>query len=348
MDITFRVVEKETQSTTFCNLKNEFKQLLPQISQPSEIINLPQYGKVRCGIMKTENSLVYFASDAKDYINSSSKFKNDLMHLIALINSFLKDVCQQQIDYQLQRTQRLSHNIRSMNANCITSFFSFFPQEELSRRDNKIQTKIDKIIKDQNLNIPNLLLKLHKNHLAIKTEFEVFEKLYSKNPFLSRKRHKIHRVLMNVFYPFFSDFQEKEVNVNISSSELRCYFDYDTFHVAFFHLFENAYKYSKPNSNLDILIDESKDSVIIIFNMQSLAVEESEIPLIFTEGWSSTISKGTGKSGNGLGMYIVKRLIELNNGTIDFQPTAETKETYSNNGLEICYQQNRIIINLPK
>ena len=152
MDITFRVVEKETQSTTFCNLKNEFKQLLPQISQPSEIINLPQYGKVRCGIMKTENSLVYFASDAKDYINSSSKFKNDLMHLTALINSFLKDVCQQQIDYQLQRTQRLSHNIRSMNANCITSFFSFFPQEELSRRDNKIQTKIDKIIKDQNLN----------------------------------------------------------------------------------------------------------------------------------------------------------------------------------------------------
>lgn len=346
MDITFRVVETDTQSTTFCNLKNDFKQLLPQISQGSEIIHLQPYGKIRCGKITTENNLIYFITDSKDYINSSSKFKSDLVYITNLINSFLKDIYQQQIDYQLQRTQRLSHNIRSMNANCITSFFSCFPQEELSRKDSKIQIKIDKIIKEQDLDIPSLLLKLHKNHLAIKTEFEVFEKLYTKNPFLSKKRHKVHRVLMNVFYPFFSDFQEKEVNVNIFASELRSYFDYDTFHVAFFHLFENAYKYSKPKTNLEILIENSNDSVTIIFNMQSLAIEESEIPLIFTEGWSSNLSKGTSKSGNGLGMYIVKRLIELNNGTVEFQPISNTIEKYSNNGLEIYYQQNKIIVTL--
>ncbi|MDQ9813117.1 ATP-binding protein [Acinetobacter pittii] len=268
MDIKFRVIEKVTQSTTFCNLKDDFKQLLPLISQKSEIINLQPYGKIRCGQVITNDSLIYFVSNSKDYINSSSKFKNDLSYLTSLIESFLKDICQQQVEFQKQRTQRLSHNIRSINANCLTSFFSFFPQEELSKKDNKLQNKIDKISRENHLDIPNLLLKLHKNHLAIKTEFEVFEKLYTQNPFLSKKRHKVHRVLMNVFYRFFNDFQEKRVIVNIYPSESKSTFDYDTIHVAFFHLFENAYKYSKPNSTIDVSITENGPLTIITYSME--------------------------------------------------------------------------------
>lgn len=55
MDIKFRVIEKVTQSTTFCNLKDDFKQLLPLISQKSEIINLQPYGKIRCGQVITND-----------------------------------------------------------------------------------------------------------------------------------------------------------------------------------------------------------------------------------------------------------------------------------------------------
>lgn len=348
MEIKFRIVDKATQATTFCNLDEEFKSLLPEITKPSEILNSTKFGKVRCGINNTSESIIFFTTSSKDYIQSSSKFKSDILHLTTLINSFLRDICQQQIDFQLQKTQRLSHNIRSINANCITSFFSYFPQEELSKKDHKIQTKIQKIAEEGQLDIPNLLLKLHKNHLAIKTEFEVFEKLYTKNPFLSKKRHKVHRVLMNVFYPFFSDFQEKEVFVNILQSEIKSSFDYDTIHVAFFHLFENAYKYSKPKSLLEVDITENHDSIIINFTMESLAINDSEIPLVFTEGWSSNISKGTGKSGNGLGMYIVKRLVELNNGIVKFESIPNTRHTYSNNGLEIEYQKNNISISLPQ
>ncbi|AVN20771.1 sensor histidine kinase [Acinetobacter pittii] len=78
----------------------------------------------------------------------------------------------------------------------------------------------------------------------------------------------------------------------------------------------------------------------------SLTLKDSEIPLIFTEGWSSTISKDTGKSGSGLGMYIVKRLIELNNGHIAFEAVPNTLTKYSNNGLEILYQKHKIILTL--
>ncbi|ENV48725.1 hypothetical protein P255_00237 [Acinetobacter brisouii CIP 110357] len=348
MELKFRVIDKITQETTFCNLKEEFKFLLPRISLPSEIINSGNLGKIRCGLVDTEKNKIFFISNSKDYIQSSSRFKSDVLHLTSLIDNFLTHICQQQIDFQLQKTQRLSHNIRSINANCLTSFFSFFPQEELSSKDNKIQTKIEKITKENHLDIPNLLLKLHKNHLAIKTEFEVFEKLYTKNPFLSKKKHKIHRVLMNVYYPFFSDFQEKGVLVNIYPSELKSIFDYDTLHVAFFHLFENAYKYSKPNSSINIMISEDLSSTLITFNMESLAIDSSEIPLIFTEGWSSNISKETGKSGNGLGMYIVKRLVELNNGNISFEAIPNTLSKYGSNGLEIYFQKNKIVISLNK
>lgn len=73
---------------------------------------------------------------------------------------------------------------------------------------------------------------------------------------------------MNVFYPFFNDFQEKRVIVNIYPSESKSTFDYDTIHVAFFHLFENAYKYSKPNSTIDVSITENGPLTIITYSME--------------------------------------------------------------------------------
>lgn len=342
----FRVTDSKTQAITFCNLKDDFKSLIPSITSGSAILTTNN-AKVRCGIHSTERNKIYFITDFKDYVSSSSKFKKEVNYLVNLIDCFLNKICDEQVEYQFKRTQRLSHNIRSINGNCITSFFSYFPQEELSKRDNKIQSKIQKFIDEKQLDIPNLLLKLHKNHLAVKTEFEVFEKLYDKNPFLSKKRHKVHRVLMNVYYPFFSDFQDKRVSVDIKPSEIKCVFDYDTLHVAFFHIFENAHKYSKNNTTIDISISEEENSKKITFEMESLAVNIEEIPLIFMEGWSSNSSKNTAKSGNGLGMYIVKRLIELNNGTVEFIPIENTTTISNDNGFHIKYQKNKIVINLP-
>jgi len=342
----FRVISNETQAITFCNLKDEYKPLITQITSNSEVINLNST-RFRCGTCSTSKHKIYFITESKDYISSSSKFKKEISYLTDLIDNFLYKICNEQVEFQFKRTQRLSHNIRSINGNCITSFFSYFPQEELSKKDNKLQSKIQKFIDEQNLDIPNLLLKLHKNHLAVKTEFEVFEKLYDKNPFLSKRKHKVHRVLMNVYYPFFSDFQEKGVIVNIHSSEIKCLFDYDTLHVAFFHLFENAHKYSKNNSVINVSITEDNHFKTISFEMESLAVDEEDIERIFIEGWSSPLSKDTAKSGNGLGMYIVKRLIELNSGNVQFIPIPNTESTYTNNGLTIKYQKNIIQIKLP-
>ena len=45
-------------------------------------------------------------------------------------------------------------------------------------------------------------------------------------------------------------------------------------------------------------------------------------------------------------MYIVKRLIELNNGHIAFEAVPNTLTKYSNNGLEILYQKDKIILTL--
>lgn len=347
MEIMFRVIEKKTNAISFCNLDHDLKPLVLNIVEKSEILMDAEGKKSRCGLYSTTNNNIYFISNFKDYISSSSKFRKEVTYLIALIENFLTKICDQQIEFQFKRTQRLSHNIRSINGNCITSFFSYFPQEELSKKDNKVQAKIGKLISENQLDIPNFLLKLHKNHLAVKTEFEVFEKLYDKNPYLNKKRHKVHRVLMNLYYPFFSDFQEKNVTVNIVSSEVKCVFDYDTLHVAFFHIFENAHKYSKNNSVIEVLISESTEFKTITFSMESLSIAQDEVPLIFMEGWSGTSSRVTAKSGNGLGMYIVKRLIELNNGSIDFIPIPNSKITYSHNGLDLSYQKNQIVINLP-
>lgn len=344
--IQFRIYQRTSNIVDFCNIQDEYTSYIHLINKRSEIIKTKN-NVIRAGVILTADHNIYIISDDEDHIKSSSKFQNESYFLTHLPEQ-LKNIKDQQQKFQAERIQRLAHNIRSLNAKCLQSFYSVFSQEAISNTENAIMDILIQKISIEKYSIPNLLLKLHKNHLAVKTEFQVFENLYTEKPLLNKKRHKIHRVIMNVYYPFFSDFQEKNIKVNIHRSDEKAHFDYDAMHVAFFHILENAHKYTRPDSHLNIYTHVEANYSKIVFQMNSLALDDVEIDHIFNEQWSSNLAKNTGKSGNGLGMFIVKRLIEMNNGTVIFEPDISSRKLHNYNGLEIPYQQNKIIIKIPR
>lgn len=345
-DLNFRIYYKNLESLEFCNIADQYVPHLHLISKRSEVLKL-NGESTRAGLISANDHTIIVLSSNIDHLKSSSKFQNET-EFLKFLPQQLESIKKQQKAFQTERIQRLAHNIRSINAKCLQSFYSVFSQEAISLTENAIVGEINKKLSNDRYEIPKLLLRLHKNHLAVKTEFQAFENLYTEKPNLNKKRHKIHRVLMNVFYPFFSDFQEKNIKVNIHRSEEKANFDYDSIGVAFFHLFENAHKYTKPDSHLNIYIHTDDSQQKIVFQMHSLAINDSEIPHIFCEQWSSLLATSTGKAGNGLGMFIVKKLIEMNNGKISIEPNINSRREYSYNGLQIPYQENKIIIRLPK
>jgi signal transduction histidine kinase len=84
------------------------------------------------------------------------------------------------------------------------------------------------------------------------------------------------------------------------------------------NMIENALKYSKEESTISIELKESDEQVtMIISNLPNIAGMPAS-DLVFDKFYRS--SNASHISGSGLGLYLVKALTELLNGSITYQP----------------------------
>jgi sensor histidine kinase regulating citrate/malate metabolism len=101
-----------------------------------------------------------------------------------------------------------------------------------------------------------------------------------------------------------------------------------------------------PNSEFKISFKSVESFINIEFNMISLKVEPDELDKIFSEEISGHWSEELELAGDGIGMFMIKKLIELNKGTVNFIGNFDKSKGMKYNN--IPYENNKIIINLRK
>lgn len=312
---------------------------LSTISAESQIF---RDGKMRAGCITNSNGKIYAFSNDSDYIKSSQKFKNTAKCILESIK-YIDEIAAEQREINNKNTTRLIHNLTSLNAHNIQEIYSLIPQEEISGRMSDHIEFAKKIVEKNPSDTAKVLLKLAKNNAAMKTEFSVFKKLFNARPELRPSIHTVHKVLMNVLYLFFPDFTDKAVEVIVNQSAASAFFDYESMHVALYHMIDNAAKYTKPSSKLNISITAGPQTMTMVFRMCSIKILKIEQDKIFDEGFSGSIPARIGKSGHGVGMSLVKRIIESNNGAITVSTLDGTEEQHF--GIE--YQVNEFTMHLP-
>ena len=77
---------------------------------------------------------------------------------------------------------------------------------------------------------------------------------------------------------------------------------------------------------------------VIRFDMMSIRIDSEEVEEILLENISGRVAKEIKKSGDGMGLYIVKRLLKLNNAELNIFPNANYRGLHMLNG--IPYQNN--------
>jgi len=341
MDIRYKIINRDGK-TIFCNLSpGEVSELI----SASYISNKTADGKYRHGKISTQGGQVLAISSNIEHIKSSKKFKKTI-EVIANSIDFLNEIIQKSNESTNKNTNRLLHNLTSLNAHNIQEIYSLIPQDEVSKKMGGEIAYVESIINENPKETAKLLLKIAKNNAAMKAEFSVFKKLFDSNPTLQKREHNVHKVLMNVFYLFFPDFTDKEVEVIVGSDKTKYIglFDYESFHVALYHLIENAAKYIKPKTRFKVEIKNVNTRCEISFDMISLEIKPNEKEYIFEEGVSGDLAKQTGKAGDGIGMNRAKKILELNSGEISLLSFPDTIQIH----MGIRYQRNIFTIMIPK
>ena len=296
----------------------------------------------RQGVLSSENYNYYLLSYDQDITNRIFKFYYQAFKILSIQ---FEQTLQTLRTKENQKTRRLKHNLITHSSNILLELYKLFPQDSFRNGCNHLTT-IENIIRNDIKKTAYSYLKILKSSNLMKAEFDVYEMLETESPYLDFSKHSIHKVLILTLNPFWLDLIEQNVNINIDSNHSTVTIDYKSISVVLSHIFDNMTKYIMPYSTLHISFSESEKYISIIMDMNSLKVNPSELNEIFRENFSGDWAKKLDLDGDGIGMFIVKELTELNNGIVKFEINTDNTTAVVLNG--VPYEKNRIIIQLNK
>lgn len=113
----------------------------------------------------------------------------------------------------------------------------------------------------------------------------------------------------------------KNLNLSLDFDEYSVYVNEEMFRQVWINLLDNAIKFSNYDGELKITVEKSLGAVLVNIENQGEQIPEEEYDKIFNKFYQTKSSRK--KEGNGIGLSIVKKIIELHSGSISVKSDKE-------------------------
>lgn len=251
--------------------------------------------------------------------------KGEIQELVDNFNKMVKDLGSIEC-LQKEFIDNVSHEIKTPISS-IQGFAELLKDDNLTKEEREEYTNIIIEESDRLLHLSTNMLKLSKlqnqSKIVKKEQIDVAEQI---------------RKAITLLEPKWS---KKELTFNVSLEEKYFFGDEELIFQVWVNLIENAIKFSKENSKIDIRMDSNDDYIEVQIKDYGRGMNKEEIERIFSRFYQ--IDKSHSQEGNGLGLAIVKRIIELSDGTIEVS-SEENVGTIMTVNLPIEKEKNKIII----
>jgi signal transduction histidine kinase len=186
-----------------------------------------------------------------------------------------------------------------------------------------IETLIDGAVKDDNVNIDFLNRALsHTNRLSelsndliniskLEAGMKLSKRYVRINELINEVIHSLHFISSSKKVQIKTDFRVKD------SIQVLC--DSDAIKQVIMNLTDNALKYTPEGGEVIISTASGDKEVIISVKDTGLGIPEEDIPRIFERFYRVEKTRSRDMGGSGLGLSIVKHIIELHNSKITVQ-----------------------------
>lgn len=306
----------------------------------SKVVECKVAGKRRRAFKKFDEGSIYFCTSSKDMVNSTKIFNKILRSHETFLNQY-KKMNEKNVELLTKPMKRLEHNLIGYNAHCIQGLYSLFPQEGSSKNYKKQIESIQKIISDDSNEAAEIVFDVYKNSNFIKNEMTVFKRLNNPKLAVKRRLYSVDKVFLNVFHRYSKELSDKGINLLFQGNQdAKISVDYDSVCVVFSHLLNNIEKYVLPKTTLHVSVELLGNKVNLTLDMTSLEMSDNDIENIFEDGYSGELPIKLTIGGSGIGMYIVKRLLTINNADIEVKRDNTEKRT--KHGVNYC--NNKFII----
>lgn len=161
-----------------------------------------------------------------------------------------------------------------------------------------------------------------------------FRKITQKQYFLEVKENSISEIITEVCEAFKEEFKNKSIGLELNlDKNLRGFVDAKIIEKVLWNLLSNALKFTNKGCAVslsagEIVLDGIKNLKLTISD-SGIGISEIEIKKIFDRFYKTKNSKVINREGTGIGLSIVKELIEIHHGTINVESVLGSGSTFT-------------------
>jgi signal transduction histidine kinase len=120
-----------------------------------------------------------------------------------------------------------------------------------------------------------------------------------------------------------------ELSVDLPAEPARAFFDSDRMQQVVYNLLENAIRYTEPGGKIRVSLGASPTEVRIDVSDNGIGIPEANLPFVFERFFRSDRARRAHPGGSGLGLSIVKWIIDAHKGRVEVRSKVGEGSTFS-------------------
>ena len=146
-------------------------------------------------------------------------------------------------------------------------------------------------------------------------------KLESGQTKLACSKVDITDIICRIIISFSMKIESKNIEIEGMEEVPQSYVygDFDLLYQTIYNLFDNAIKFTPENGLISVDIDETNNYIKIKITNSGEGISEEDLAHIFERFYKSDKSRSMDKTGFGLGLHIVKSIVDIHNGKVSVQ-----------------------------
>jgi len=172
---------------------------------------------------------------------------------------------------------------------------------------------IENIYSQKKYETSRLIHYFNKMSIDLTSHIEGWDIIYIKDNYIPKYEIvSLKKAILNQYSSFAEDLNELNIQIRFSDyfyEEYTVCLDKKLFSLIMYNFFSNILKYSMPEETVRFNYSDELKSLDV--SMYSTRIEKNEIPRIFNDGTRGVHANEASSSGNGTGLYVIKKSLDL-------------------------------------
>lgn len=147
-------------------------------------------------------------------------------------------------------------------------------------------------------------------------DLEKLERAEAENAVLNPEKFDLAELARHIVHNFEPDFRKKGVALNFTGGAVPLRADRDKISQVVVNLLSNALKYTPPGGRVEIEVQNAENAAELIVRDNGNGIPPEDLPNIFERFYRADKSRNRLTGGSGLGLSIVKAIVEAHKGSI--------------------------------